>query len=112
MSDALTKTTNTLASIEPPGWLRRYLPTHDPNYAGAIRLDCHRKFHMTETQRIAMRDGVRAAMGKVTMRSVPIDPVTLRDLIEATKRVTPRGGADELHLVDLVHRAERALGMR
>lgn len=43
------------------------------------------------------------------MRHIPIDPVTLRDLIEATKRVVPRGGADELHLVDLVHRAERAL---
>jgi hypothetical protein len=45
-------------------------------------------------------------------RHIPIDPVTLRDLIEATKRVVPRGSADELHLVDLVHRAERALGMR
>jgi hypothetical protein len=43
------------------------------------------------------------------MRHVPIEAVLLRDLIEATKRVTPRGGLDELHLVDLIHRAELTL---
>jgi hypothetical protein len=47
--------------------------------------------------------------GLSQMRHVPVPVATLAALIEATKRVMPRGADDGHELAALVHEAERLL---